>query len=169
MADAAVRVRRAGPADADRFVAMVDALAEYERMPGPDPEARQRLVHDAWAREPPRFHVFLAEQDGATLGMAMVYETYSSHQALPTLYLEDLFVLPDARRRGVARALFQTLAAEATRRGCGRMDWQVLDWNRLAIDFYDRLGARHRGDWLNYRLEADQLRRLAAGEPEGAS
>ncbi|CAN5783780.1 GNAT family N-acetyltransferase [soil metagenome] len=154
-----IRVRPAAPADADTFVQLVDALAEYERMPGPTPEAKQRLVRDGFGPQP-RFQVFLAEQDGRAVGMAMTYETYSSHLALPTLYLEDLFVLPEARRLGVGGALFGFLAGEAVRRGCGRMEWQVLDWNQLAIDFYEKLGARHMREWYMYRLTAEQLRKI---------
>lgn len=159
-----VRVRPATPADADLFVSLVDALAEYERMPGPDAEARERLVRDGFGPAP-RFQVYLAEIDGGPVGFAMTFETYSSHLALPTLYLEDLFVVPEARGRGAGWALFRFLAGEATRRGCGRMEWQVLNWNALAIGFYERLGARRMEEWSMYRLTADQLSTLMdAGE-----
>ena len=155
-----IEVRPARPDEAEVFVALVDALAEYERMPGPTPEAKQRLVHDGFGPNP-RFQVYLALRDGEPVGMAMTFETYSSHLALPTLYLEDLFVLPAARRSGAGSALFRFLAGEAVRRGCGRMEWQVLDWNRLAIDFYEKLGARHMSEWYMFRLTGDQLREMA--------
>ena len=156
-----IEVRPARPDEAEVFVALVDALAEYERMPGPTPEAKQRLIRDGFGPRP-RFQVYLALRDGEPVGMAMTFETYSSHLALPTLFLEDLFVLPEARRSGAGSALFRFLAAEAVRRGCGRMEWQVLDWNQLAIDFYRKLGARHMSEWYMFRLTGDQLREMAA-------
>jgi GNAT superfamily N-acetyltransferase len=103
----------------------------------------------------------MAELDGAAAAYAITFESYSSFLALPTLFLEDLFVLPDARKHGIGRAMFRFLAGEAVRRGCGRMEWVVLDWNQLAIDFYDKLGARHMKDWYLYRLTADQLKEIA--------
>lgn len=153
-------IRPAVPADADVFLELVDALADYEKLARPSPDARQRLLADAFGPEP-RIQVFLAEDGGRAVGYAMVLETYSSFLALPTLYLEDLFVVPAARAKGIGRAFFRFLAGEAVRRGCGRMDWVVLDWNRLAIDFYDRLGARQLSEWRTYRLTADQLREMA--------
>jgi GNAT superfamily N-acetyltransferase len=154
-------IRPATPADADAFLALVDALADYEKLARPSPEARGRLVADAFG-ERKRIDVFLAEREGRAVGYAIVLESYSSFLALPTLYLEDLFVVPEARRGGIGHAFFRFLAAEAVRRGCGRMEWVVLDWNRLAIDFYQKLGARHLAEWHSYRLTADQLREIAA-------
>lgn len=158
-------IRRATAADAATFLELVDALADYEKLDRPEPAARERLVRDGLGPEP-RFDIYLAERDGAVVAYAMIYETYSSFLALPTLYLEDLFVLPQARRHGVGHAIFQFLAAEAVRRGCGRMDWVVLDWNQLAIDFYERLGARRLREWHTYRLTAEPLRDLAAQPAE---
>lgn len=156
-----VTVRSATPADAETWLSLVDALADYEKLARPTPEARQRLVHDAFGPAPNRIQVYMAEVGGRAVGYAITCETYSSFLALPTLYLEDLFVLPDARRLGVGRAAFRHLAAEALRRGCGRMEWQVLDWNQLAIDFYEKLGARRMREWYTYRLTADNLRAIA--------
>ena len=167
MADA-VTVRPATPADAETWLSLVDALADYEKLARPTPEARQRLMHDAFGPEPHRIQVYMAEVAGQAVGYAITCETYSSFLALPTLYLEDLFVLPDARRHGVGRVVFRFLAAEALRRGCGRMEWQVLDWNQLAIDFYEKLGARRMREWYSYRLTADNLREIAAPPPSGS-
>lgn len=155
-----VRVRRAAPEDADALLELVDALADYEKLARPTPEARERLLRDGFGPAP-RFQAYLAELEGQPVGYAITFETYSSFLALPTLYLEDLFVLPEARRHGVGGALFRHLAAEAVRRGCGRMEWVVLDWNQLAIDFYDKLGARHMNEWYMYRLTAEQLQEIA--------
>ena len=160
---AAITIRPATPADGETFLTLVDALADYEKLDRPTPEARQRLLNDAFG-ERRRIRVFLGEIDGRAVAYAIVLETYSSFLALPTLYLEDLFVIPQARRHGMGRAFFRELAAEAVRRGCGRMEWVVLDWNQLAIDFYEKLGARRMTEWHTYRLSADQLRQVA-GEP----
>jgi GNAT superfamily N-acetyltransferase len=161
MAD--VRIRAAALDDAETFLALVDALADYEKLDRPTPEARQRLVADGFGDGPRRFQPWLAFADGRAVAYAITLETYSSFLALPTLYLEDLFVLPDARRLGIGRAFFRFLAGEAVRRGCGRMEWVVLDWNQLAIDFYEKLGARRLTEWFTYRLTADQLREIAEG------
>lgn len=158
----AIRIRAAGPADADAFLALVDALADYEELDPPSPEARERLLRDAFGPEP-RIRVHLAEREGRPVGYTITFDTYSSFLALPTLYLEDLFVLPDARRHGVGSAFFRFHAGEAAREGYGRMEWQVLDWNRLAIGFYEKLGARRMGEWYGYRLTAEQLREIAGG------
>jgi GNAT superfamily N-acetyltransferase len=106
---------------------------------------------------PPRFEAFLASIDGRDVGYAIIYETYSSFLALPTLYLEDIFVLPEARSRKAGLALFLHIAALARTRGCGRMDWTVLDWNTLAQDFYHRLGASRLQEWQLFRLSRAQL------------
>ena len=162
MADGVV-VRPANAADGETWLALVDALADYEKLDRPTPEARRRLLNDAFGPAPNRIQVYVAEVEGRAVGYAITLETYSSFLALPTLYLEDLFVLPGARRHGVGRAVFRYLAGEAVRRGCGRMEWVVLDWNQLAIDFYDRLGARRLTEWYTYRLTAEQLREIADG------
>jgi GNAT superfamily N-acetyltransferase len=144
-------IRKATANDADAILMLVDALADYEKLDPPDAAAKQRLIRD-YAGEKPRFDAYLAECDGQPAAYAFVFETYSSFLALPTLYLEDLFVLPAYRSRGVGYALIREMIAEAKRRGCGRMEWTVLDWNQLAIDFYERLGAQHKKEWHLYRL-----------------
>ena len=160
----AVTVRAATPADADTWLTLVDALADYEKLDRPTPEAKQRLRRDAFGPAPNRIRVFIAEADGRAVGYAITCETYSSFLALPTLYLEDLFVLPDARRHGVGMAVFRHLANEAVTGGYGRMEWVVLEWNQLAIDFYEKkLSARRMTEWYTYRLTAEQLAAVAAG------
>ncbi|HEX8242330.1 MAG TPA: GNAT family N-acetyltransferase [Longimicrobium sp.] len=159
----AVTVRPATPADGDTWLALVDALADYEKLAQPTAEAKQRLLHDAFGPEPHRIQVYIAELEGRAVAYAITCETYSSFLALPTLYLEDIFVLPDERRHGVGRTLFRYLAGEAVRRGCGRMEWMVLDWNQLAIDFYEKIGATRLEAWYTYRLIDEQLREIAGG------
>lgn len=156
-----IRIRPATAADGETFLALVDALADYEKLDRPTPQARERLLRDAFGPPPNRIRAFLAEAQGRAVGYAITCETYSSFLALPTLYLEDLFVLPDARRLGVGSAFFRFLAGEAVRGGYGRMEWVVLAWNQLAIDFYDKLGAERLSGWHTYRLTADQLRGVA--------
>jgi GNAT superfamily N-acetyltransferase len=155
-----VVVRPATEADGEVWLALVDALADYEKLDRPSPEARRRLLADAFGTRP-RIQVYIGELEGRPAAYAITLETYSSFRALPTLYLEDLFVVPESRKCGLGRAMIRFLAGEAVRRGCGRMEWVVLDWNRLAIDFYERLGARRMKEWYTYRLTADQLREIA--------
>lgn len=147
-----VVIRPATRGDGPTIERIVIALADFEKLPPPDEAARERLLVDAFGPKP-RFEIFLAELDGQIAGYAFVFETYSTFLALPTLYLEDLFVLPEFRSRRVGYALFRHCADEALKRGCGRLDWTVLDWNTHAIDFYKRLGAQHLADWHLYRLE----------------
>ena len=158
-----IHVRNATRQDAPVFLDLIDALADYEKLDRPTPEARERLLRDGFG-ERPFFQPYIAELDGRPVAYAMTFLTYSSFLALPTLYLEDLFVLPEARGRGAGKALFRFLAAEAVRHGCGRMEWAVLDWNQPAIDFYERLGARRMREWYPYRLTRDQLDAIAGEE-----
>jgi GNAT superfamily N-acetyltransferase len=153
-------VRPATRADAEQLLELVDALADYERLERPGADARRRIVQDAFG-ERARVSVMLASEDERAVGYALFFETYSSFLALPSLYLEDLFVRPDARGSRHGFRLFQAVAAEAVRRGCGRMEWNVLKWNQLAIAFYQRLEAEPLTDWQMYRLEGDRLLQVA--------
>jgi GNAT superfamily N-acetyltransferase len=141
----------------------VDALALYEQLPPPDRAAKERLINDMTGTHP-KIEGYLAETGGVAAGYAFVLETYSSFLALPTLYLEDLFVLPEFRKQRVGVALFKAMVEEARQRGCGRMEWTVLDWNQLAIDFYRRLGARHMKEWQLYRLVREDMDRILADD-----
>jgi GNAT superfamily N-acetyltransferase len=156
----AINIRRASPEDAETLLELIEALAHYERLEPPDEEARARLVEHGFGSQP-RFETYLAEIDGDAVGYAIVFETYSTFLARPTLYLEDIFVRPEARRRGAGMALLRCLAAEAVARGCGRMEWTVLDWNELAQGVYRKIGAQMLDEWRFCRLTGDALRRLA--------
>jgi GNAT superfamily N-acetyltransferase len=149
-----VGVRAATDADMPAFLDLVDGLADYEKLPRPTSDARQRLTADARAG---RFRLLLGELDGVVVGYAVHFPTYSTFLARPSLYLEDIFVAPEARGNGVGVALFRACAAEAIKQGCGRMEWQVLSWNEPSIQFYERLGARHLDAWLPFRLDGDAL------------
>jgi GNAT superfamily N-acetyltransferase len=144
-------IRRAVADDAQAINSLVEALADYEKLTPPTPDARERLVADLFGPKP-RLECWLAFLDGYPVGYAFAFETYSSFLALPTLYLEDLFVMPEYRGRKAGYALFTAVLEEADRRGCGRMEWSVLEWNQLAIDFYERLGGVHMRDWQLYRI-----------------
>ncbi|MGI8990360.1 MAG: GNAT family N-acetyltransferase [Bryobacteraceae bacterium] len=144
-------IRRAVADDAPALLGLIDALADYEKLTPPDEAAKSRLVRDIFGGKP-RLEAFLAEVDGTPAGYTLIFETYSSFLALPTLYLEDFFVLPAYRGRKVGAGLFRAMIAEARARGCGRMEWSVLDWNRLAIDFYERFGAKRLDEWRYYRM-----------------
>lgn len=155
----APHIRRATEHDAPALLGLIDALAEYEKLDPPTPEAKRRLLSDMGG-EHPRFEAYLAELDGQAVAYAFVFESYSSFLALPTLYLEDIFVLPEFRKKKVGVTLFKAMVAEAHRRGCGRMEWAVLDWNQLAINFYGNIGARHMKEWQLYRLTRPDMERL---------
>lgn len=158
-APAPVTIRQARREDVETLLALVDALADYESLPRPDPAARERLAEHGFGPRP-RFEVYLAEVGGKAVGYTITFETYSSFLARPTFYLEDLFVLPEYRKMGAGLALFINCVRLARQRECGRMEWQVLDWNVNSIRFYERLGAKRLAEWLPYRLTMDDLAAL---------
>jgi GNAT superfamily N-acetyltransferase len=152
-------IRRAVESDGGAILHLIEKLAEYERLPPPDEGARTRLLRDMFST-PPRLEAHVALLEGIPVGYALFFETYSSFLALPTLYLEDIFILPEHRRGGIGMKFFRTLVAEAHRRGCGRMEWAVLDWNELAINFYRKVGARELKEWKTFRLVRDDMEQL---------
>jgi GNAT superfamily N-acetyltransferase len=144
-------VRPATAADGPAFIGLVRALADFEKLPGPTEEATARLLEDAFGPRP-RYELTVAELDGEVCAYAVSFLTYSTFLARPTLFLEDLFVHPRARRRGVAKALMEHLRERARALGCGRFEWMVLDWNVDAQRFYDGLGGERMESWRLYRL-----------------
>lgn len=147
-----MEIRRAAPSDGPAFLSLVDALAEFEKLEPPDEDGRRRLLEDAFGARP-RIELWVAELDGRVVAYGVLFETYSTFRALPTLYLEDLFVHPEARRRGVATAMMERFRALARERGCGRFEWIVLEWNTGAQALYRRLGAEMLDDWRVMRLD----------------
>lgn len=119
------------------------------------------MLHEALFGAQPLARAVLAEADGAVAGFALFFTSFSTWTGRAGLYLEDLFVLPAARGRGIGRALLRHLAREAVRLGCARLEWSVLDWNRPAIDFYQSLGAVPLDEWTRYRLKGEALAALA--------
>lgn len=160
-----VTIRTAEPGDANTLLDLIDALADYEKLERPDAEARARLTRDAFATNPPLFRAYLAEDDNeGVVGYAIVVQTYSTFLAKPTLYLEDLFVHPRGRRLGAGAALLKHAASDALKGGCGRMEWVCLDWNLLAIDFYEKRGATQLKNWRFFRLDEQGMQDLTHPE-----
>ncbi len=159
-----INVRRAERADAGVMLSLVCALAEYEKLSPPDAEAQERLVEHTFG-PCPKFETWIAEVDQRPVAVALVFETYSSFLARPTLHLEDLFVVPEARRKGVGTAVLRHLAREAVSRGCGRMEWTVLDWNEMAQNAYRKFGATILEDWRICRLSGEALQAAAGADP----
>jgi GNAT superfamily N-acetyltransferase len=157
----AIEIRRAEREDAETLIGLIQALADYEEMEGPSEEARRRLLEHGFG-DRPRYEAYLAWRDGEPAGIAITFETYSTFLAKPTLYLEDLFILPQARKQGIGQAIFRHLARVAKERDYGRIEWTVLDWNELAIGFYKKIGGRHLKEWYHYRLDESGIRELAA-------
>lgn len=162
----AINIRPARPEDAGAYLQLVEALARYERLPPPDPEAKARLIDHLFGAQQ-HYRLLVAEDpenDGHIVGYAAFLMAYSTFLARPTLYLEDLFVLPEYRSTGLGHRILVYVAKTAVAEGCGRLDFIVLDWNKLALDFYERHGVPHLKDWLLHRLEGDDLRRVARME-----
>lgn len=153
-------LRAATAADLPAVIELVRGLADYEKLPGPDEAAARRLADDFGAG---RYHLLVAETDGRIVGYALYFFTYSTFLARPSLYLEDLFVHPDVRGRGVGGRFMRALAGEAVRAGCGRFEWSVLDWNVRAQKFYRSLGADIHEDWQLCRMTGDAITQLARG------
>jgi GNAT superfamily N-acetyltransferase len=158
-----IYLRRATRADAPALLELVIALAEFEKLAPPDASAQQRLIEDGFG-ERPRFEAWLAfwEDGPKPVGYAIFFETYSSFLARPTLYLEDLFVAPAFRQRGIGLALLRRCLEIAHERGCGRMEWTCLDWNTKAQTFYESLGARRLTEWNLYRLTRQGIEQAVA-------
>lgn len=156
-------IRRAERPDAEALLTLITALAEFERLPPPDAEAQARFIEHGFGGQP-KFEAWLAEWEGAPgpVGYAFLFETYSTFLARPTLYLEDLFVLPDYRGRGVGGALLRHGVRLAHERGCGRMEWTCLDWNTKAQVVYEKFGAERMAEWYLYRLTRDKMETLLA-------
>ncbi len=162
-----VRIREAVEADVALIATLIRELADYERLLD-EVRLTEDGLRDALFGERRYAEVAIADgPDGEPLGFALYFHNFSTFQGRPGIYLEDLFVRPQHRGAGIGRALLLHLARLAVERGCGRMEWAVLDWNEPAIRFYTGLGARPASGWSVYRLEGEPLRRLAASESPG--
>ena len=153
-------IRPATPKDTALIVQFVRDLAEYERDPKAAVATEEDFLRDGFGADP-KFKVVFAEWEGKPAGFALFFYNYSTWQGRPGLYLEDLFVKPELRGKGIGKALLLHLAKIAVENNCGRYQWQVLDWNEPAISFYKSLGAEMMKEWLTMRVDGDALKKLA--------
>ncbi len=156
----ALTLRLANPDDVGLILEFIQGLAEYEKLAhevvADEDGLRRTLFGDRPAAE-----VVLADYEGEPAGFALFFHNYSTFLARPGLYLEDLYVRPEQRGRGIGKALLARLAAIAVERGCGRFEWSVLDWNEPAIRFYEAIGAKALEGWTVFRVTGDALASLA--------
>lgn len=155
-----LEIAPATEADVPLILQMIKALAEYERL-GHEVVATEAMVRESFFGPTPHASAVIARIGGNAVGMAIWFSTYSTFLSKPGIYLEDLFVLPEFRGKGIGRALLRHLARIAVERGCGRIEWSVLDWNETAIRFYRSISARAMDEWTVYRLTGDAITRLA--------
>ena len=153
-------IRPATPADVPVLLDFIEQLAEYERLRHACQATREALEATLFGPRP-YAEALIAEDETGPVGFALFFHNYSTFLAKPGLYLEDLFVAPAARGAGHGKALLRALAQLAVERGCGRLDWSVLDWNDPAIAFYKSLGAEPQAEWTVFRLTGEALRRCA--------
>lgn len=153
-------IRDATPADVPSILQLIRNLAEYERAPN-DVVATEKGLREVLFGDEPAAHVVIAHEDNEPVGFAVYFFNFSTWLGRPGLYLEDLFVKPEKRGHGYGRELLVHLARRAHQRGCGRMEWAVLDWNEPAIQFYKKLGAVPMDEWTVFRLTREKIAALA--------
>lgn len=156
-----VTVRIASVEDSETLIRLMEGLAAYEKLTPPDTAAKERFRTDLAAGE--RFEAVLAERDGEAIGYALYFDSYSTFRASPKVYMEDLFVDPAHWQSGAGFALFMAVVQAADRRGTTAIEWNVLDWNQRAIDFYNRVGGRHEVEWPQYELDRAGMDALLGG------
>ncbi len=145
--------------DTALILKFIRALADYEHMLD-EVVADEKLLEE-WIFDKQKAEIFFAVEDGVEVGFALFFHNFSTFLGRAGLYLEDLFVLPEHRGKGYGKAILKKLAAIAVERGCGRLEWWCLDWNKPSIDFYLSLGAQPMSDWTVYRITGDTLTELA--------
>lgn len=154
-------LRPAVPTDVPKILELIRGLAEFEKL-AHEVVATEESLHATLFGERPYAEVVMAEEEGTVQGLALFFHNYSTFLARPGIYLEDLYVRPEARGRSLGQILLAHLAKLALDRGCGRLDWCVLNWNEGAIRFYERLGAEAMDTWTTYRLSGEALAELAS-------
>lgn len=161
----ALHLRPAVPADVPLILALIRELAAYEREPAAavatPADVERHLFGAGVSGRGPTAECVIGEVDGTPQGFALFFHNYSTWTGKPGIYLEDLFVRPGARGCGLGKALLVHLARLAVERGCARLEWNVLDWNTLALDFYRALGAQPLSEWTVHRVSGEALARLA--------
>jgi GNAT superfamily N-acetyltransferase len=158
-----LKIREASIDDVPLILTFIRDLAEYEREPKAVRATEEDLIRDGFS-ENPKFRAIIAEWDGIPAGVAFFFHNYSTWQGRHGLFLEDFFVRPRFRRKGVGKALMARLAQIAVAENCYGMRWEVLDWNKMAIDVYRRLGARFREHWRVMQITGEDLKRLSETE-----
>jgi GNAT superfamily N-acetyltransferase len=153
-------IRPATAADTPAICRLIRALAEYERL-AHEVVLDEAQLHEHLFGPRPHAEVLLAEEQGAVVGFALFFHNFSTFLGKPGIYLEDLFVYPEQRGMGHGKELLRALAKLAVERGCGRLEWAVLNWNEPAIRFYQSLGARALDEWTVYRLTGAALKAVA--------
>ena len=154
-----VRIRSGVRADVPVIAELIRGLARFERLEDEVMMTEEGLASNLFG--PHHYaETLIAEDDGSPVGFALFFHNFSTFLGKPGIYLEDLFVIPESRGGGVGRALLKELARLAVERDCGRLEWAVLDWNKDAIGFYERLGARPNSEWTVYRLTGEALSAL---------
>jgi GNAT superfamily N-acetyltransferase len=156
-------IREATAADVAQILEFIRALAAFERAPDAVTATEEGLIRDGFGPNP-YYRCLIADYDGQPAGFAFYFFNYSTWVGRPGIYLEDLFVLPEFRRLGIGRELLRQIAAIAVETGCQRLQWQVLDWNTPAIDFYRAIGGEFMDEWRTVRLNGEALERLAGME-----
>ncbi len=153
-------IRKAVVKDIPTILFLVEELAKYEKLHH-EVKATESLYQRYGFEGRPYFETLLAEtNDQRAVGFALYFFTFSTFEGRPTLYLEDIFVLPEFRQRGIGKALFLELINTAVKEDCGRMEWAVLNWNTPAIEFYESLGAAVMSEWSTFRLTRDKMEDL---------
>ncbi len=152
-------IRAAAVTDCAAILGFIRALADYEHM-SDQVVATEELLRE-WIFEKQKAEVLIAGEDGRDIGFALYFHNFSTFLGRAGIYLEDLFVLPEYRGRGYGKALLRRLAQLTVARGCGRLEWACLDWNRPSIDFYRSLGAAAMDEWTTYRLTGETLKNFA--------
>ena len=155
-----IDIQPATEADVPLILQLIRALAEYERL-AHEVVATEAMVRESFFGASPHAQAVIARAGGSAVGFAIWFSTYSTFLSKPGIYLEDLFVLPEWRGKGIGRALLRHLARIAVERRCGRIEWSVLDWNETAIGFYKRIGADVLPDWRTCRMSREAIAQLA--------
>jgi GNAT superfamily N-acetyltransferase len=152
-------LRSAQVEDVPQILAFILELAEYERL-AHTVTATEDLLRQSLFGPKPAAEAIIASVGGVDVGWALFFTNFSTFNGLPGIYIEDLYVKPELRGRGIGKALLKRVATLAVERGCGRVEWAVLDWNEPSIQFYKSLGAKPMDEWTTYRLTGDSLKKV---------
>lgn len=160
-------IRKATAADTPTILRFIRELAEYEKLSHEVTATEETLRASLFAVQP-KAHALIAEIDGMAAGFAVYFYNFSTFLGRNGIYIEDIYVSPDKRGGGIGKALFEYLAAQVVAEGYGRLEWSVLDWNKPAIDFYQRMNAKPMSEWVIYRLQGESLDRMGKKDKDAA-